>query len=228
MNGLNTLLDSVQSSLTLDPSRARALLAQGNASQAIASVVAALRNPAQNPATALLALGLLADVLLIGMLVLWYVIVILPGRREDRAAAAQATTTTTTTGPEARRRRLILASISAGVVLAVAMAGWTYGTSDSACARCHYTAPAVASHAKASHSHVACSGCHVGPGVRNAFIASATGAHNVVRNVQGSTTPTPSVVINDSACLACHSDVTTGVVVARGIRMRHKDVTEVG
>jgi hypothetical protein len=223
VSGLNAWLDSAQTSLTLDASRVREVLSGGNASQALAGVLVALRNPADNPATVLLALGVLAVVVLIAMLILWYVMMGGPGPREAQAAGEPIPKEA---APRSRRRALTLALVA--LVAALAVAGSIYATSDAACARCHVNASAVASHAKSSHSNASCRSCHVGPGVRNAFIANVTGVRNIVHGLRRSTTSTPSVIIGNEACLACHAKVANSVVVARGVRMRHQDVLEVG
>lgn len=201
--------------------------------QVAQAALAALRNPAANPSMALLAIAAVAVVVLIVVVLVALVILLVNDLRAPKPPAGEPVEGVRYVYEPRKRRRSLAAAV--WLVLAVLAfvgigAGWAYATKDSTCASCHVTAAAFASRARdARHSKIACASCHVTPGIAGAVAAAATGAGNLRIQYTG-TVPTARLQtsVSDAACLTCHADVRSGVVLDRGIRMRHSDVLAVG
>jgi hypothetical protein len=189
----------------------------------------ALSDPAHNATTVLVLLGVVGLVLLILLLIAYLIVTLVqdwknpPPPPVPRAPKREARAGTPVI-------KAVAWTIVPAVVLVGAIVGYNYGTSDVACARCHFTKRAFASRAADTHAKVACSSCHVAPGAAGAFAAAASGLTNLRIELVSHPADSGSteVQVQSSACLSCHGSVASGVVVAGGIRMRHSDVLAVG
>lgn len=186
----------------------------------------ALRNPAANPRAALLVF-LAAGIVLLGVVLFVYLAITFvqdalhPAPAPEPPAPAEAA--------RRQRRRRIVWAVVVCLSAALLVAGWNVGTSDAVCSRCHADEKAVASHAKESHASASCRSCHVSPGVRGVFSATVSAAGNArVQFLNWSKPVGSETVVTNEACLSCHRAITSGAVLARGIRMVHSDVLAVG
>ncbi len=222
----------------LSPYRDRIGPAAERLNMLIGDASTALRDPAHHPITMLLLLAAAAAALLLVLTVVFLFWALIqdylhpPARKQQQPVKEVA--------PEEARRGFLGAGLVwttvAAVVLFGAILGWRTAVSDTTCARCHYTRAAFASRASDSHAKVACSQCHVVPGVRGTFLAMGAGAKNLRVQLDGSAGgsqpasngASSTAQVQNSACLSCHKNIATGVVVAGGIRMRHSDVLDIG
>ncbi len=94
------------------------------------------------------------------------------------------------------------------IVLVVVVSGsgaWIYTDSPSFCARCHPNL--VQNWRSSTHQTVACTQCHVNPGMKAAVGAKAHGLRNVwIAATRGVTLPEHDIPlpINSDRCLGCH------------------------
>ncbi|MBN2821877.1 MAG: hypothetical protein JXR33_01605 [Coriobacteriia bacterium] len=191
----------------------------------------ALLDPASDPMAAVFSLAILVLVLLVVVLAVMLVV----SYREAAGRSAgvledEAARTRPTKHRASRPAWLRWAGLVALlVVVALLGYGWTYSTSDAACAGCHFTEQAVESHAEGSHADVPCRRCHVGPGAARSILARIEGAGNAMAYLTGTADigPASARVVNE-ACVSCHEDAIREVTLARGIRMRHEDVLGIG
>ena len=193
----------------------------------VQTVATALRDPAHNPLVMLATLGVAALVLLIVLMLVALIVGLVQDWRNPPPAPTRRVSTPAT--PRNLLLKLSVWAIVIGVVLGGAVLGWRYAISDKACARCHFTKAAFASRATDAHAKVACSACHVTPGARGAFLSAVAGARNLRSQLAGPPKrASSSAQVQSDVCLVCHKSITTGVVVAGSIRMRHSDVLGVG
>lgn len=192
----------------------------------VGQVIAALRDPANNPRVALLVFLAVGVVLLLVAVLVYLAVYAIQEAREPQEEVWEPAPPPSPGAIRARRIALVVLAVLLVVGLAV---GWNRATTDYACSRCHYNDAAFASRANATHAAVSCSACHVAPGARGAFDAAVDGAANLRVQFFHGTRPagTGTFVANES-CLTCHRVVTSGVMLARGIRMRHSDVLGIG
>lgn len=191
--------------------------------KAINQALQALRNPAADPKSALLVFGLIGVVLLLVLLVVVLVVSIVQDSR--RKPVSGGPSGRRPVSPRAKAGRVAFAV----TVFALLVVAWNVSVADRTCARCHNTSQAIASHKKDTHAKVSCRDCHVAPGLGGAFTATAHGVVNAASLLPGGPEKTPSTAdVSNGACLRCHSAVVDGVTLARGIRMRHSDVLQVG
>ena len=193
----------------------------------VRTVTTALRDPAHNPLVMLATLGVVGLALLIILMLVALIVGLVQDWRNPPPAP-----TPRVAAPTTQRNTLLKVfvwTMVMGVVLVGAAFGWRYAISDKACARCHFTKAAFASRATDTHAKVACSACHVAPGARGAFLSAVAGARNLRSQLAGPPKRASFMSqVESDACLACHKSITTGVVVAGSIRMRHSDVFGVG
>ncbi len=188
--------------------------------------VNALQHPGEDPLAALLVIATVGVAALLILVVSWLVVDSArdAGRRRIEVREEQAPAV-----PRPLWRRCLPLGAVVLIAGAFAVAGWSYGTSDKACASCHVTSAAVASHAEGTHARTRCSACHVGPGVRGAYVAAVGGSRNLVVEFTASYSDAmPYADVSSGSCVTCHEEVTSGTLTARGIRMRHTDVLDVG
>lgn len=188
----------------------------------------ALRDPAGNPKEALLAIAAVAVAALIVLVVVILVVLLVNDLRRPREAGGAVSL-----APARRRRPALAATVWLVLALCAIVAltvGWRYSVRDAACSRCHLSAAAAESHAADTrHAKVACSACHVAPGLSGVLQAATRGVGSLVTQAGGKAPAGPvEATISNAACLSCHSEVAAGVVVDRGIRMRHSDVLAIG
>jgi len=114
----------------------------------------------------------------------------------------------------------MLAAIGAAVLFVLAAAA---GSLPGACGSCHAMKPYAAELAKSKHGDVSCLACHLDAGavswpgfaVREVFgmyPAAALG-----REVSG-----PGARVARERCVACHAKIMSGVIEAKGTRIRHE------
>ena len=87
--------------------------------------------------------------------------------------------------------------------------------------------PSVVTHKQSNHAEVDCMSCHGGGGVTGAIATRARAAGNLVAHLVHAQ-PDLSTNVANTDCLSCHEEVTTGVRVVRGIRVRHADFIDGG
>lgn len=193
--------------------------------QVLRLAVDALQNPTDNPRVALLAIALVAVVLALVVILVWFVASFVGDSGDGPVMEAL-----TPQELMARRRRgRILRWVLLLAILSALFVGWTYGTADAACASCHATKSAVKSNARDTHARAACSACHIAPGARGAYVAAAQAVRNLGAQIRGSSIGAmPRAEVSNGACLTCHESVKGTIVLAKGIRMRHSDVLGVG
>lgn len=181
----------------------------------------ALQHPSANPPASLLVIAIFAIAALLVLAIIRVAMERPRGRARQEVRAERR--------PRNPQRTRLLIGLFVVVLFVGLGVGWTYGTSDRACNSCHVTKQAVLSHAEGTHAKARCSSCHVGPGVRGAYLAAGRGARNLVVQVSGSfSKPMPYAEVSSAACESCHEEIKTTTLTARGIRMRHSDVLDVG
>ncbi|MBE0477419.1 MAG: cytochrome c3 family protein [Coriobacteriia bacterium] len=187
-------------------------------------VVSTVRDPTSNLTVAFFVMAIVTLALLL-LLVLLYIVLTWRehGERERRRPAAAD-------GVERRpwRHRRQAAAAAAALAALALVSAWDYSGRDGLCARCHHTSRAFETRAEGAHASVPCGRCHVGRGAAGA-LARIGGAGNAVNAALGASAdvPMPSFV-SDRACLACHRAVTEGTITARGVRIRHADISGAG
>lgn len=198
----------------------------------IRGMISSVANPAESPVGALIALGSATLVGLILVAIAYLVLVVTSDRGRRRWSEPLPQQTAQESSPRSQalhRRRTVTWSIVALAVLAAAVSGWAYTSSDAFCQRCHFTSRAFESLAQGPHSAVSCAACHEGATVTSRISAKIRGIDNVRAQLAGqvSAGPVPAFV-PDSACTACHSRSIEGTTTARGIVMRHSDLLDSG
>ncbi len=126
---------------------------------------------------------------------------------------------------DVRRRRprsLIIAGGFVAIAFALFAVGTAVGTGAVGCDDCHAMRSYSEAHVVSTHSGVACSRCHVAGGVFGALAAAPRGLAWITAAAADTTSAADAV--GDSACRACHAEVLTTIVTARGIRVRHSDL----
>lgn len=182
-----------------------------------------LADPASNPVAAVFALAILVLGLLLFILLVFLALASFGGAPEPARRPAPAE------DARARRRRVTAQIVLIGVLAVAATVAWSYGVSDPVCARCHFTQGAVESHAESSHGAIACTSCHVAPGLANGALARARGVRNAFVSVAGQAPAGPvDAYVANAACVGCHTAVIEGTTLARSVRMRHSDVLAAG
>ncbi|MDO8847563.1 MAG: NapC/NirT family cytochrome c [Coriobacteriia bacterium] len=186
-----------------------------------------LADPASNPLAAILGLAIIVLIFLI-LVIAAYVIVLGPERKA--AAATDVTADSAAAKRQKTRKRDVLWSfVLVGVVFAGLIAGIAYTSTDSFCARCHYTERAFESRAEAAHAGVSCRSCHEAGGVTTYLDAKARGLVNLSTQLTGSYSEEPTATtVADAACLRCHAEIAEETIVARSIKVRHSDIIDAG
>lgn len=92
------------------------------------------------------------------------------------------------------------------------------------CAVCH--AQPARDLAMTAHAGMKCDGCHAGTGAFRLAEQRAAVLQMVASTAMGSRGPQDPV--HDDACSSCHSKLLDETVVARGLRMSHREVSEAG
>ena len=115
--------------------------------------------------------------------------------------------------------RIVVWSL-AGVVVLLALVFAVTAATLPGCAQCHHSADFVAQSAKSRHADIACTRCHVEPGVAPRI----TYAYHMIFGMALHLEPVgsgPVAGISDQTCLSCHAAVMTGVVKGNGLSIDH-------
>ncbi len=129
-----------------------------------------------------------------------------------------------TRGARARKRADVIATISVGVLVTVALLS-AYGVTgtDAFCARqCHSAQDAVVQAGRVDHSR--CVSCHEQPGIAGLVPNVASRFRMVSQSLLSQRQPSGAAFTSSAACLSCHDDVLRSTVrSSRGIVMSHKE-----
>jgi len=198
-----------------------------SAQQIWRTLQSSLADPASNPLAAILGLAILVLVFLI-VVVVAYVVLLRP-ERTPRQKGETGAPALPEKRQKTRKRDALWSFVLIGMVLAGLTAGIAYTSSDSFCARCHYTERAFESRAASAHADVSCRSCHEAGGVTTYLDVKARGLVNLRAQLTGSYSEEPTATtVADAACLGCHPAITKGTIVARSIEVRHADIIEAG
>jgi hypothetical protein len=219
MTGLGTLTSVASNSAA---SQRLALLVQ--------TVATALKDPTAHAPMVLLVLVAAGAILMIVLSLVYLIVTLIRDWRNPPPVVVRQAAAPREKAEGVTAVRVLVWAAAVAIVATAAVSGYRYGVSDKTCARCHFTSAAIASHARDTHAKVACSACHVTPGPAGAVAAVAHGVRNVTFQAvsQSEEATSAEARVDSASCLSCHNSVTSGVVIAGSIRMRHSDVIAVG
>ncbi len=123
--------------------------------------------------------------------------------------------------PQPALRRALVWSGSLVVACGIAGVLPMWSVTSGTCAACHATHAAIASWRAGAHARVGCYGCHAPEGVFGAWQAGAQGVASLLSDA-------PRQPASDAQCIRCHGAIAEGVLEARGIRVRHREVIDAG
>lgn len=103
------------------------------------------------------------------------------------------------------KKVLLLSSLSAVVLIIVAIAGMHFTSQPSFCVSCHEMKSQVAAWSTGPHKEVECLSCHATPGTVGYVTAKANGLNQVFQHVTNQVPETIEVNVDPAACIACHT-----------------------
>lgn len=187
-------------------------------------LVAGLRDAAARASTSSRIVMAAIILLLLGIAIATVIYVLYLGSNRGRVATVLNQRAT----QERRSRWPLQAAVLVSFVAVLWGVDW-YAGQSSTCLQCHTDKKITASLEQSPHNGTACESCHSAKGVTAVpqnlvtyarWVASYAKNKEEVQFRPGS--------VQSEACLGCHEDITSGVAVRGGIRVRHSDFLEEG
>lgn len=122
--------------------------------------------------------------------------------------------------PKSKAKKIILlSSLSAVVLIALAVVGMHFTSQPSFCASCHEMNSQVSAWSTGPHKDITCLSCHASPGTVGYVTAKINGLNQVYDHVTNQIPDKIEAHVDPAACIACHSGNNSAFPKAKNINL---------